>query len=441
MKKRENIFLIFLSIILTNCGAYAQNNDANTEKCNQELSTYSEYFKQNNFHDAYPSWSWCFNNCPQSTKNIYIQGATIIENIITGEKDSIKKEAWVDTLMLVYDNRIKYFDQKALVLGRKALSMLRYRGYEIKSAYDILEESFKLGKETSESFVLDFYMTTTINLYNSNILTKEDVLNNYESISETYNIMITNEANDTKREKLEESAKKVEDMFVSSGVADCEAVINMFTPKFKENPTDVALAKKIVALLNMGNSDECKLSDLYIEVATLVYSDEKTANAAHSLAQAHLKRKNFSVSEKFYLEAINLETEPLKKADMYYELALVYYMNSNYPSARNIARSCLANNPNAGKAYILIGKIYGASAKNCVESVFDKKATNCLIVDQFIKAKNIDPSVAGEANELIGKYTAGFPKTEDGFWLSIEAGATFTVGCWINETTTIRFSD
>lgn len=449
MKTYRKILVILFVSITVSCASYAQreNYGDNPEKCEQELSTYSEYFKQKNFIDAYPSWSWCFKNCPQGSKNIYIQGTTIIEEFIANEKDPILREKWIDTLILVYDNRIKYFDQKGLVLGRKGLSLAKWHPQDIKRVYDLFKESFDISKIETEYYILEYLMQYSIVLYTQDALKKEDVLNNYSAVSEILKQQIAMQDDATKKAKIEESAQNVENLFVNSGVADCDVVIKMYTPKYEENPTNLELAKKIIQLLDMGSSDECKANELYSKVAIIVYENDKTATAAHSLAQSFFKKKDAASAEKYYLEAISLETDPLKKANMYYELALVYntFLN-NYQGARDLARKALANDPNYGKAYILIGKIYAATARNFVgDTKFEKAAVNCLIVDQFIKAKSLDNSanVVNEANQYISRYSAGFPKQEDAFWhtTEVKTGDPFTVGGWIQETTTIRFSD
>jgi len=59
-------------------------------------------------------------------------------------------------------------------------------------------------------------------------------------------------------------------------------------------------------------------------------------------------------------------------------------------------------------------------------------------VDQYIKAKSADASVSAEATELINKYTQYFPNIEDAFFYGFENGQAYTVGCWINENTSVR---
>lgn len=444
MKKKVVILSVLVFGLLFSRFAIAQDEKfgSDPEKCRVHLSTYSEYFNQKNYVDAYPSWTWCFHNCPEATRNIYVQGATLIEHFISKETDLEKKNAYVDTLMMVYDNRIKYFGQKANVLGRKAISMLRYRPEQVKEAYDVLSESFELGGNETEYYVLEFYMSTSVVMCNTGVLTKENIVDIYSKISDALNYQIANEPVDNKREKLVEVAKKVEDIFVSGGFADCETVIKLYTPKFAANPTDIELAKKILSLLDAGKSDECKLSDLYMSVATLLFNNEKSASFAHSIAQAYLKRKEAGNSEQYYNEAIKLESDLQKKADMYYELGLLHYgLTNDYVKARAAARNAIACNPNHGKAYMLVGRIYASGARGCGETAFDKKVVYCLIVDQFVKARNADPSVASEANEMIGRYASNFPKREEAFWINVNEGDVVTIGCWINETTTVRFSD
>lgn len=64
------------------------------------------------------------------------------------------------------------------------------------------------------------------------------------------------------------------------------------------------------------------------------------------------------------------------------------------------------------------------------------------MVDKAERARAMDPSVANEANRIIGSYRQHFPAKEDVFMHpDLEEGASFTVGGWIGETTTIRTSN
>ena len=98
---------------------------------------------------------------------------------------------------------------------------------------------------------------------------------------------------------------------------------------------------------------------------------------------------------------------------------------------------CNAQN---GAAYILYGKAYAAYANNYGEEAFDHASVFWAAVDKFNKAKQVDPSVAEEANKLITSYTPHFPSKDEAFFRSVTEGADVKIGDWINETTKARFS-
>ena len=106
----------------------------------------------------------------------------------------------------------------------------------------------------------------------------------------------------------------------------------------------------------------------------------------------------------------------------------------------NILESLKMKSDN-GAAYLLLGKTYAAYASKYGEDNFDHASVYWLVVDKFQKAKQVDPSVAEEANGLIKTYTPHFPSKEDAFFRNIMDGATVKIGDWINETTKARFTN
>ncbi len=388
------------------------------------MSTYTEFYNQKNYKDAYPTWKWCFENCDdrvseKTTKNIFIQGPTILENVIaTREGDA--REAAIDTLLIIYDKRIQLYGQEATYLGSKAIMLNKYRPQNYVDVYNMCARVFELAGNSANYGVLKLYMVVALNRYEKEEISKEEMVNIYSAIADALAEQVEKETKEDKKAKIADAATAVEELFVNSSAADCKSIIDVFSPKFEADPTNVELAKKIVKLLRNGNSDECKLSDLYMRTAIVMYENEKSSAAAHAIGQAYFKRGESGKAEQYYNEAISLEESNEKKADMYYELAL-------------------AVDPNYGKAYLLIGRVYAAGGKGCGNDAFENKWVYWVVVDQFQKAKSVDPSVAEEANKLISTYSAYFPKAGDAFWADMKEGATVTVGCWINETTTARF--
>ncbi|MBO7133110.1 MAG: tetratricopeptide repeat protein [Bacteroidales bacterium] len=437
MKVRTLILMMVAGMIFS-AGVFAQDDFT------VNMSTYTEFYNQKNYKDAYPTWKWCFDNCDdkvaeKTTKNVFIQGPTILENVIA-MREGAAREAAIDTLLLIYDKRIQLYGQEGTYLGSKAIMLNKYRPQNYVEVYEMLVRTYEVAGKSTAYGVLKLYMVVALNRYNKEEITKETMVNIYSAISDALAEQMEKETKDDKKAKIEDAAKAVEELFVNSSAADCKSIIDVFSPKFEADPTNVELAKKIVNLLRKGNSDECKLSDLYMRAAIVMYENEKSSAAAHAIGQAYFKRGESAKAEQYYTEAISLEEENAKKADMYYELGLLYFTGmNNYAKARQAARNALSADPNCGKAYMLIGKVYAAGGKDCGEDAFQKKCLYWLVVDQFQKAKSVDPSVASEANQLIARYSEHFPSENDAFWVDMKAGQTVTIGCWINETTTARF--
>jgi hypothetical protein len=119
-------------------------------------------------------------------------------------------------------------------------------------------------------------------------------------------------------------------------------------------------------------------------------------------------------------------------------LADTYRNLKNFPKARSYAVQVTELRPEDGNPYILIGDLYAASAKECGSDDLTTKVAYWAAVDKYYKAKSIDPSLEDAANERINTYSKVFPSTETVFFHDLKEGDSYTVGCWINETTTVR---
>lgn len=440
--KHLSIITILTVSILTHTFTYGQDRSMGErpDECRMNLSTYTEFFNQGNIDDAYKAWRWCIEYCPASTRNLYIHGVDIIEHFIQKAEDEETKQAYIDTLLMIYDMRIEYFGQEVMVLGRKANALLTHRPTELVEVYNILKRAYEIGGKDTPFATLGTFKNVAVVLYSNNLLESEDIVNLYTEITDILNYQIKNADSEATANRIKPVKDRVEELFVNSGAADCHTIIRLFTPQLKKDPKNVELAEKIIMLLNRGDSDECQLDDLYLKAAEVLYNNEKTVRAAHALAQSYFKRNEPRQAERFYKEAIEMAKENEVKADLHFELGLLYFSQlEQYPIARNHARSAIANNPNHGRAHMLIGRVYAAGGRDCGESVVERKALWWVVVDQFERAKRVDPSVAEEADRLINRYSRNFPTQEEGFWENVHEGEIFTVGCWINERTTVRF--
>ena len=140
---------------------------------------------------------------------------------------------------------------------------------------------------------------------------------------------------------------------------------------------------------------------------------------------------------KFFDEAINLETDNVKKAEKAYAAAAVLASAKKLSQARAYCQKAISYNENYGAPYILIANLYAMSPNWSDENALNK-CTYFAVIDKLPRAKSVDSSVEEEANKLIGTYSRYTPKDEDLFFLGLKKGDSVTIGGWIGETTTIR---
>jgi len=406
-------------------------------RCIKNMSLYRENVKHGAYASALDPWRIVFEECPKSSKNIYIDGAKMFNDFIDKEKDSERKAILMDSLRIVYDQRIKYYKQRGSVLSRKANAILRHQEYRSdpdiqEEAYGYLVESISILKNKSWVATVATYMTTSFALFQNERLTDQQVIENYAKASEILDYQLGQKPGD----KTILEVKEVTDYnFITSGAPTCESLMAYFQPLWEEKKDDIAFLGRAV---NFLSALECETEPLYAMAAEALYEKEPSAEAAFGLAKLFLSKEEYAKAITYYQEAIEREEDPANKADYLYQLGYITNAHLNQPQkARTYALEAIKLKPDWGDPYILIGDAY-AGSKDCFTDEFEKTTVYWVAVDQFSKAKSVDAGVAEKANERISTYQKYFPDIETIFFYSLKEGDNYKVGCWINETTKVR---
>ncbi len=412
-----------------------------------QLSLYKEFYKQKDIESAYPHWKKIYKKYPKSTVNIYIHGAKIHQILIENAKTREEKDKYFNDYMALFDKRVKYFGQKGYILGRKAAAWLEYKikdqsleGQEqidaLKTGYEWLNESVDLQKNESELAVIVLLMQTSKSLFKLGALPKETVVRNYDKCNSIVKHIIDNDKDPEQVKKAKDVQVYIEDIFGKSGAADCDALVNIFTPQFEQNSSDIETIKGILRKLRKAG---CDGSDLYNNATEKLYELEPSAEAAFNMAHRYLKLEDYDKAKKYYKQAMDQETDQELLANYYYEYALFIYAKENaLQEARTYARKALKIKPDYCEAYMLIGDIYVAATRSFQGSDLEKSAVFWVAVDYFTKARK-GQDCAVDASKKIATYKKYFPNKEEAFMEGIKTGHSYKVGGWINETTKVRF--
>lgn len=413
-----------------------------TEECNINISLFNESAKNKQYADALTPWNAAYTACPGANKVIYSRGREIVQWELSQAKDDATYTKVFDKLMGMYDNRIKYFGNDARyptawILGLKGLDYVQFaKNDETKiKAYEWLKSSVEGMGENSELDVIRIFLTVSNGMYKADATHAEKYISDFTKVSAILDKIIANTELKTNAGAVQ-LKPALEQLFAQSGAADCNTLDKLYKAQVDQNLTNQDVLTNIVGLYKRVR---CIDSQVFFTAAVALHKIQPSAESAAALATMSFKKEEFAKAVSFYDEATKLATSAEDKADYQFTNAQIVFKElNNMPRAREYARNSIEFKPNNGKAYLLIGSMY-AKSRGIFDDPVLTKTVYWAAVDKFIKAKQVDPSVAEDANDLIRTYSSYFPSKDDIFFQpQLKAGSSFFVGGWIGESTICR---
>ena len=413
-------------------------------RCLRNISIYTEYVKTDNFKDAYEPWKAVFTEAPVAQVGTYTNGAKILRWLIENEKDATKKQTYFEELMKVHDQRIQYLDKlnklvkrgttKGAIVGLKAHDYYTMGGKDLNQAYALFKEAIELDTYNTEYYVLQEFMDIATQKFKKDDAYREQLIQDYLFASQYTDEAVEKAANEKDKKRYEVVKENLDAYLVNSGAADCAMLQTVYGPKVEQNKNDLDYLNNVIKVMRMLN---CQDEEAYATAALYAHQLSPSAETAVGCAYNAFKKGNSDDVIKFMDEALSLEKDSVKAAEYAYNAAAMLTSAKSYSIAKKYAQKSIALNPDKGATYILLAQMYAASP-NWSEEPALNKCTYFLAIDKLQRAKNIDPSCAEQAQELINAYSAHTPKAEDLFFLGIKKGDAVTIGGWIGETTTVR---
>ena len=334
-----------------------------TMKCEENLSIYSEFYKQKGYLDAYEAWFYLFTNAPKRTKNIYTQGATMFKYFIKNEQDNVKKEQLIDNLLTIYDHRNHYYpNQTGLVLGYKGSDLYRYRKSDtssVEAAYDLLKISFNMDRKKSSARALNYYFASGARLTQQKILTNEDLIDLFSDVSniidykeasinqDNFNLNEKDELTSKEKKVLKKNTSELKTLNdvranmekILAPLVTCEKLEILYETNFEVNQDDDAWLQRAAQLLR---KNECVDTDVYFQIAEKQYESNPTPKSAFNMGVRSLRKENYNKAIEFFLQAVQGEEDNITKADYLFYLAKTYYaMGSNIKAKKRALEASL----------------------------------------------------------------------------------------------------
>ena len=452
---KTKLTTLFVAIIMT-VGFTAQAQIS--EECMTTGSIFNEAAKVKNWDAARAPFTKLRKDCPSWSLALYQYGEKLLKadlKAASGEQEKAvaqdlilllqqreqyfpgktdKGENAADQAQLMFDSKIgtkkAQFDafQKAFQLDAASITSAKSIYTRFKLAVDLYKE----GEQIPLQEVFDLYDDTQSKLgkeasaLDSKLQTLLDKEESGQALS----------SKDQRRVKGYETNLRAFGIFGGStdgamgALGNCENLVPLYQKDFETYKNDIDWVKKAAGRLA---GKDCTDTDLFKQLVESLHKIEPSAKTAKYLGILAGNRGDTAAESRYYQESIDLETDPKERASAYYRLALQAKKAGSYGKARGLFQKALSEDGTLGQAYLNIAAMYAASANNCGDNAFDKRAVYWLAASTAERAGRVSPSLAGTANKTAASYRAIAPSTADIFQ-SGKSGQTIKIGCWIGSS-------
>lgn len=411
--------------------------------CLLYMSYYQQYYnlKQNkkDIKAALPQWRKAYATClPTARQTLLIDGETFLRSLIRTTRDADYRNALMDSLWTLHAQRVANFPNYAVTDNNgKGQDLINYTQYigDKSFLFNSFEEIIAANGAQTDSPIFVNDLQVAVDLYKDGKLGTEEVINCYQRNSE---IMAGKTGkNEKETEAIAKAKSELETLLISSEVASCDKLIELFTPRYDADPDNIDLVKNILSMMNRAG--DCQNNDLYYRAASNLYKLEPSASSAYFLYQLNKRRGNVDAAIALIDEAIaSPESDAKTDAQYSYDAATLCYSNGRLSKAGAYARQAIElDDALAGKCYMMLGNIWAGSP--CHSTQMEVWARYWVASDYYAKAKNADPSLADEANANINRCAGNYPETADVFMYDYTKGQSYTLTCnGMSATTTVR---
>lgn len=447
--KQRILAIVIVSVVLAQpilaADFFQIRKESDTLKCAQNLSVYVSYMKKRMYDDALAPWRQLFFECPSSHVNIYSDGIKLMEHYLSKTTDEAARKAYVDTILLIYDQRMFFFGNhhrypEGWIWGRKGIDILKYRGGDVAAmsqAMDCFNRSYQIQGNQVEPAVMFAWIQAARNLLNANQIKEDEFLKLYFRIKGFTENQLALETDSSKRIVYNQLGEFTERMVLESVRNRCEMVENYLKSSHPETSGNAELLQQTIQLME---SLACVNTDYYLVLLDKTFEVNPCSDNAIRLARLSVRRNEFAKARDYYQKTLQLNNNMELVATANYELAVLEMSHfKNLSKALTLARMAKQLKPDWGLPYILIGNIYAQAANNFGDNEFEKQSVYWAAVDKFIEAMKADTAIANEASKYIETYSKYFPNRETAFFYGYQEGEQILIGSWINELTKVRF--
>ena len=437
--KELKIFILAAVAMSISFAANAQSKWGDTPDdsiaCISNVSLYQEFYKQKSYTDCYEPWRQILRHCPRYSKAVYQRGEVIMKSMINAAQTTEERDAYIDELMNMFDQRIKYFGEEAVVLAKKAQTLSTLRPKDVKNIYEIYASAIAAGADQLDENYVTLYFKATVDYVQAGLGEPSLVIDNYDIASDLLdNIRDTIVDDSAKVAKISGYINNVEAAF--SPYASCDQLIEIYQKKFEADPKNSELLKKITNILMKKG---CTENQLFFSATENLYELEPSPSTAMRMGSMCYSKKKYSDAINYTQDAVKNLTDKKDLYKAYLIMGLSYSGLGSYSAARTALLKAAEIDRTKGEPYINLAMVYANSYRS-IDDGMGGRSAYWAAVDELRHAKQVEPTdnIIAIADKLIGSYSAAFPKKNDAFMLDLIDGHSYVVPGWIGKSTIIR---
>ncbi|MEM9260481.1 MAG: hypothetical protein AAGA62_12600, partial [Bacteroidota bacterium] len=408
---------------------------------------YRQLMKAKEMDEAFKTWRKVYAVSPAADgkrATVFTDGIAFYNRLI--QENPSKKEMYGDTIISLYQEARRCYPGDGYMSAIQAFdSYYTYPGSATdEEIYALFKESVEIdGPEKLQYFVINPMSSLVVKMHREGKIDAAEAKKIVEALNTRLELGLKEcqgaqcEAWNTIKGYAPDALRYFETV---KGFYDCDYYINQYYPDFEENPKDCDVIRTAFSRLRYGDCPEDSPQLTAIQAAYEENCIEPNEPSKVAIGFECLKNGDYDCAVENLTAAAQEADTDEKKGRYYLYVAKIFFAHKrNFSQARKFARRAAQANPSSGEPYLLIGTLYASSGPLCGPGTgFDSQIVTWPAIDKWLQAKRVQPDLASQANKLINRYTQYMPSKADIFQRGIKEGDSFTVGCWIQETTRVR---
>ena len=288
----------------------------------EHTAIYKQAVENNELKKAAIAINWLAENAPTSNSDFYSHGAVIYDKLGERERDPARKKKYLDSIMVLYDLKAKNCGDNAEALNAK---VMYYYKYNVKSkpkeTLALFDSLFQVNKnQVTDATLIAYLETVKANQKKYRKLTDQQIIQYYDKTMKITDTKLrTALRNGSPTENIARLRDDLDALLLSMVVIDCKFLKNNLGPRFRQQPNDLALARKILSFMLQS---QCIDDPLWLAAGERLYAnnEEKDFTLAKTLGLRHFSLGSFSKAADYFEDALKLPSNDRDKIDILFYL-------------------------------------------------------------------------------------------------------------------------